>query len=105
MLSESRSIIFSDEELAEAMQTIFEERGMGNVTNIYPCHNRAGEVMISVTELDSDEEIEISAAELAPIILQHCLKKKVPLPRNAFKELALRGESLALIVRLECGDK
>ena len=104
MLFESRSIIFSDEELAEAMQPIFEERGMGNVTNLYPCHDSAGEVMISVKQLDGDDEIQVTSAELAPIILQHCLDKNVPLPRNSFKELALRGDHLALIVRLECGE-
>lgn len=103
MLFESRSIIFSDEELAEAMQPIFEERGMDNVTQLFPCHDSAGEVMIWVKELNNEEETHITSAELAPIILKHCLDKKVPLPRNSFKELALRGDHLALIVRLENG--
>jgi hypothetical protein len=102
MLFESRSIIFSDEELAEAMQPIFEERGMDNVTQIFPCHDAAGEVMISIKELN-EEETYITSAELAPIILKHCLDKKVPLPRNSSKELALRGDLLALIVHLENG--
>lgn len=103
MLFESRSIIFSDEELAEAMQPIFEERGMDNVTQLCPCHDHAGEVMISVKEQNAQEETHITSAELAPIILKHCLDKKVPLPRNSQKELALRGDHLALIVHLENG--
>ena len=105
MLFESRSIIFSDEELAEAMQPLFEERGMENVIQLFPSHDKMGEVIICVKELDVAEETAITAAELAPVILKHCLDKNVPLPRNAHKELALRGDHLALIVRLECGEE
>ena len=104
MLFESRSIIFSDEELAEALQPLFEERGMDNVQQLLPGHDKAGEVRISVKELDHDGDAVITASELAPVILRHCLDKKVPLPRNSYKELALRGDQLALIVRLECGE-
>lgn len=103
MLFESRSIIFSDEELAEAMQPIFEERGMDNVIQIFPNHDKAGEVIISVGQLNVDDEVDITAAELAPVILNHCIDKNIPLPRNSHKELALRGDHLALIVRLEVG--
>jgi len=107
MILESRSIIFSDEELIIALRPVLEGRGM------------SGDMEIAeiISELDSDGEVNVrillpkgegdpilfASREVGAAVLNHCIDQGIPLPRGSYKELAIRGDHIALIVRLESG--
>ena len=107
MILESRSIIFSDEELFVALRPIIENRGMNAdmpVKTISAKLNAEGEVAATIEMTDGSEPVVIEGSELGPAVLNHCIDQGIPLPRGSYKELAIRGDHVALIVRLETGS-
>lgn len=106
MILESRSIILSDDELFLALRSILEGRGHSMdmaVKNVSAKLNDAGEVTAVVELSDGSAPIVVETAEVGPAVLNHCIDQGIPLPRGSYKELAIRGDHIALIVRLESG--
>lgn len=107
MILESRSIIFSDEELFVALRPIVESRGLNAdlpIKTISARLNDEGEVAATIEMTDGTDPIVIEGQELGPAVLNHCIDQGIPLPRGSYKELAIRGDHVALIVRLETGS-
>ncbi len=107
MILESRSIIFSDDELFVALRPILESRGMAAdlpMRAISAKVNDEGEVAATIEMTDGSEPIVIEGGELGPAVLNHCIDHGIPLPRGCYKELAIRGDHVAMIVRLESGS-
>ena len=105
MILESRSIIFSDEELFIALRPIIEGRGMSadiSVDAVVTGLDDEGEVAVTL-EIKDAEPIKFSSRELGAAVLNHCIDQGIPLPRGSYKELATRGDHVALIVRMESG--
>lgn len=106
MILESRSIIFSDEELVLALRPVLEGRGMSTSPPLKSVESRLdeeGEVSVKFMLTDGSEPILFSQREVGAAVLNHCIEQGVPLPRGSYKELAIRGDHVALIVRLESG--
>lgn len=107
MILESRSIIFSDEELFVALRPILEGRGLGPdipVRTVTAALTDEGDVAATIEMTDGSEPAVVAGAELGPAVLNHCIDQGIPLPRGSYKELAIRGDHVALIVRLETGS-
>ncbi len=105
MILESRSIIFSDEELFLALRPVIEGRGKSAdiaVAAINTGMDDEGEVAVSI-EVTDGEDLHFSSRELGAAVLNHCIDQGIPLPRGSYKELATRGDHIALIVRMETG--
>lgn len=106
MILESRSIIFSDEELFLALRPVIEGRGMSvdlDITAINTGLDDEGEVAVSI-EVADGETIQFASREVGAAVLNHCIDQGIPLPRGSYKELATRGDHVALIVRMETGS-
>lgn len=106
MILESRSIIFSNDELFLALRPLLESRGVSSdisVTDIESSLDAEGEVVVRIHQADSEEPIDFVSKEVGSAVLNHCIDQGIPLPRGSYKELAIRGEMIALIVRLETG--
>ncbi len=105
MILESRSIIFSDEELLAAFKPMILAR-VGDESlealSVVPTLDEQGEVTVSFKVSDGSE-IAFESGDVGPTILNHCIEVGIPLPRGSYKELAIRGDHVALIVRLETG--
>jgi len=107
MILESRSIIFSDEELFLALRPVFEGRGMQadmDIEDIISALDQEGEVTVRIVLPDGAEPLLFSSREVGAAVLNHCIDQGIPLPRGSYKELAIRGNHIALIVRLETGS-
>lgn len=107
MILESRSIIFSDEELFVALRPVLDNRGMGPdipVKTVTAALNDDGEVAATIEMTDGSDPVVVESADLGPAVLNHCIDQGIPLPRGSYKELAIRGDHVALIVRLETGS-
>lgn len=106
MILESRSIIFSDEELFLALRPVIEGRGMQSdmdIEEIISTLDSDGEVNVRIVLPDGAEPVLFSSREVGAAVLNHCIDQGIPLPRGSYKELAIRGDHVALIVRLETG--
>lgn len=108
MILESRSLIFSDEELIlafdGAVQAYFvsDNKQPAAVTAVTAGLDEFGDPLLFFTFAGGGKHV-FQSREIAPILLNHCIDSGIPLPRGAYKELALRGNRIALIVRLETG--
>ncbi|MCJ9428211.1 hypothetical protein [Kordiimonas marina] len=106
MILESRSLIFSDEELVLALRPILEGKGMsGNppLKDVISFLDEDGDVTVRFDLTDGSDSIVFSSREVGAAVLNHCIERGIPLPRGAYKELAIRGDHVALIVRMESG--
>ncbi|TNE67074.1 MAG: hypothetical protein EP335_01725 [Alphaproteobacteria bacterium] len=106
MILESRSIIFSDEELVLAMRPVLEGRGMNinlPIRDIVSELDGDGEVTVRFVLSDGTNPIQFTSREVGAAVLNHCIERGIPLPRGAYKELGIRGDHVALIVRMESG--
>lgn len=106
MILESRSLIFSDEELLIAIRPILDSRGMAanqSVQTISANLNEEGEVAVTIEMTSESEPLVIDSNEIGPALLNHCIDQSIPLPRGSYKELAIRGDHVAMIVRIETG--
>ena len=106
MILESRSIIFSDEELFIALRPVIEGRGMQadmDIDDIISSLDSEGEVNVRIVLPNGAEPILFSSREVGAAVLNHCIDQGIPLPRGSYKELAIRGDHVSLIVRLETG--
>lgn len=106
MILESRSIIFSDEELFIALKPILQARGKD--PELMPDEIRSAttdddDVEVSYAFDDGSETLTFNSREVGAAVLNHCIEVGIPLPRGSYKELATRGDHVALIVRLETG--
>ncbi len=102
MILESRSIIFSDEELVMALRDGLNARAGEGVTptGVVSSLDEEGEVRVSF-DMPSGEKVTFASREVGAAVLNHCIEVGIPLPRGSYKELAIRGDHVALIVRLE----
>ncbi len=103
MILESRSIIFSDEELILALSGLVEDRAGGaTASGVIAELDDQGEIEVRV-QTDSGGELHFEGKDIGVAVLNHCIERGIPLPRGSYKELAIRGDHVALIVRLETG--
>lgn len=102
MPSEIRLIVFSDEELRDAI-TAFDAASnkpmlRGRVT---ACHVRKNPQVYAVVEVetaggDEIDSVDITGAYLAAALISFCKTARVPLPRHASKELDVLADRLVL---------
>jgi len=104
MILESRSIIFSDEELIAALNGLFDEQVSDQTpASVVAQLNNQGEIAVSITG-DGGGVANFESKDVGVAVLNHCIERGIPLPRGSYKELAIRGDHVALIVRLETGQ-
>jgi hypothetical protein len=105
MISEWRRLTFSMDELAIAVMTHLQ--GAGKITE----KDRLGKIAIKDPKIptvsvtvqrgpDGAAELELNPETLGAVMVAHCIRKKVPLPRHARKSIAVGKDGLVLIVEL-----
>ena len=107
MILESRSIVFTSQELIEALKPLLEAKEIPTSLAPKQVKNRFdddGEVAVDYHRSDVDEVVTFNNREVGAVIVNHCIERGVPLPRGSYKELTLRGEDVTLIVRIETGE-
>jgi hypothetical protein len=105
MIEESRRLIFSMDELATAVLSYLmtakkmEERD--KLLRISVPEGSEVTVAAHVQPQNAPEtRIEISSQILGAIMIAHCIKRKIPLPKRAAKSIARNGDKVALVLSL-----
>ncbi len=105
MIIETRNIIFSDEEIVLALKPLLQAKGQD--PDLLPeklqCGTDTSDEVTVTYQLRDGSEILFNSREVGAAVLNHCIELGIPLPRGSMKELATRGDHIALIVRLETG--
>ena len=101
MIEEQRRLTFSMDELAAAVLSyLISTKKMGEKDKLGRLVVGEGaEVSVSATVIAQSGEqstIELGAQILAALLIAHCIKRKIPLPRRAAKSITRNGDRIAL---------
>jgi hypothetical protein len=103
MIEEHRRLTFSMDELATAVlsylinsKKMSERDKLGRIAV-----NEGNEVAVAVTVVSSGGEppsnIELGSQILGALLIAHCIKRKIPLPKRAAKSIVRNGDRVALV--------
>ncbi len=107
MPSEVRIIVFTSEEALEAIaqfsETLDTPLFSGRPSDLHVRKNPQVRAVLEVERAGGEEieTVDLNASHLAAALITFCRKRRIPLPRNARKELDVMDDQLVL--RLEVG--
>lgn len=108
MVQETRSLVFEDEEVFEAVSELVSARAeslpeTGRAT-LRPHENDYGHLAVDVVFVDDKgapiHTVSLSEEELSEALVAYCSRLKIPMPRSVEKRAEWRGDSMALIFRM-----
>ena len=101
MIEEQRRLTFSMDELATAVlsyliatKKMTERDKLGKLTVV-----EGAEVSVAatvVTQAGESSLVELGSQTLGALLIAHCIKRKIPLPKRAAKSLKRNGDRVAL---------
>ena len=102
MIEEQRRLTFSMDELATAVLSyLIASKKMGERDKLGKLVVGDGaEVSVSATVVAQTGEqslVDLGAQVLGALLIAHCIKRKVPLPKRASKSLVRNGDRVALV--------
>ena len=105
MIEEQRRLTFSMDELATAVLSyLISTKKMGERDKLGRLAVGDGaEVSVSATIIAQSGEqstVELGAQVLGALLIAHCIKRKIPLPKRANKSITRNGERVALAFSL-----
>ena len=107
MPMEIRRVVFTHAELRKAMGTFPRLRGKelpaGEITALLPLRkNNDYFVEFSILDYSSDKNRTFEAPEedIVSALIEHCIRIKTPLPRNAEKELRIIDNNVCLDISI-----
>jgi hypothetical protein len=101
MIEEHRRLTFSMDELATAVLSyLISSKKMGERDKLGKLVVNGGkEVSVSATvvaQAGEQSHVELGAQILGALLIAHCIKRKIPLPKRAAKSITRNGERVAL---------
>ncbi|MDJ0611276.1 MAG: hypothetical protein QNJ67_20040 [Kiloniellales bacterium] len=110
MISETRQIVFSNDELIRAIKDF--DRNHKNALppgKIVECTLKdaplSARLLIDTVWLDKGKSAILNESSLAAVLIYACAVRRIPLPRRAKKSLRAIGNDLALDLTLEALDE
>jgi hypothetical protein len=105
MPSESRQIVFANDEVLAAIQLFFQRSRQsfppGRVWDVTITEVNGCQVDFDIIDANNiRERVTVAGARLAAALILFCMNRKVPIPAAAQKTLAVLNHHLALCVSL-----
>ena len=105
MIEEQRRLTFSMDELATAVLSyLISTKKMGERDKLGKIVvNDGAEVSVSaavVAQAGEQTPVDLGAQILGALLIAHCIKRKIPLPKRAAKSITRNGERVALAFSL-----
>lgn len=106
MISEQRLLTFSHDSLTEAILRFNKDKRAflpeGDVIAIEVTgeHDPAVRIRIQIPDRIFEKAVNLSAAQLAAIMIHHCIKQRIPIPKQGHKEIRHVGGDIALSIAI-----
>jgi hypothetical protein len=105
MIEEQRRLTFSMDELATAVLSyLISSKKMSERDRLGKMSvNESGDVSVSATVVAQTGEsslVDLGAQILGALLIAHCIKRKIPLPKRAAKSITRNGDRVALAFSL-----
>ncbi|HZS82467.1 MAG TPA: hypothetical protein VFA50_06330 [Stellaceae bacterium] len=107
MPTELRRIVFSNEELRQALNTQRIEGRLvipfGQIQSASFMEKTRGDVLLKIYDNNADKhhEVVLGNTFVAAALMSYCIAARIPLPRNAKKSISISGDNVALDLRTE----
>ena len=108
MIEEHRRLTFSMDELATAVLSyLITSKKMGERDKLgkIAVNEGGADVAVAVTVVSGSGEapanMELSAQVLGAVLIAHCIKRKIPLPKRAAKSIVRNGDRVALVFSIQ----
>jgi hypothetical protein len=107
MIEENRRLTFSMDELATAVLSyLINTKKMGEKDKLGRIAvNDSGDVAVAITIApsggDAPSNMELGSQVLGALLIAHCIKRKVPLPKRAAKSIVRNGDRVALVFSIQ----
>lgn len=111
MVTEFRRLVFTTEELLNALEIFRAEKGAGlppgRIRQVTIVEEPEICAHVRLTEHGSDDaqEVVVDAGMLAAVTINFCMGKKIPIPRAAKKTVVKAGEGLALSFSIKASPR
>lgn len=106
MPTEFRRIVFTSEELKEAL-TLYSRTANGPLPpgTVVGCDLKGSggvQAVVAVSNPRTGEldRVELDAAQLGASLIKFCIEKKIPIPREGTKSIQIAGDDVALRITL-----
>lgn len=104
MISETRQITFSPDELIEAVSAHFQAMKQklppGQIVSV--AFEEGPEVLVALTidpgQSGKAQKVIVRSAVIGAAMISHCKRRKIPVPRHGVKSLIIAGDSIGLVI-------
>lgn len=103
MIFETRELVFTNTALKKAFDwyaTVPRQADLppGAITAVIPKPGGAVTVMVHQSGASRNREIPFTASKTMAVLLYFCRKQKIPIPRDADKDIVSQGDSIGLTI-------
>jgi hypothetical protein len=111
LISEIRQVIFDRQALEIAVVAADKEDGgrLYEYASLRVSIEKEPEIRLVIeaqrTTSEAPERIEMAPAHIAALMIRHCRRERIPLPRGSKKSLELAGANLCLRVTMNVATK
>ncbi len=111
MVTEFRRLVFSTEELLNALEIFRADKGAGlpagRIRQVTIVEDPAIGAKVRLTEhvSDDEQEVVVDGGMLAAVMINFCMGKKIPIPKAAKKTVVKAGEGLALSFSIKASPR
>ena len=103
MIFENRELVFSNSALKKAFAwyATVPHRGdlpLGTITAVTPKPGGAVMVLVHQSGASKNREVSFTASKTMAVLLYFCRKQRIPIPRDADKDIVMHGDSIGLTI-------
>ena len=104
MITETRQITFSPDELIEAIVAHFrslkQKLPAGTITSVQLEEGPDITVALMIEPVDTQkpQRVVVRPAAVGAAMISHCRSKRIPIPRAGVKSLIISGDSVGLVI-------
>lgn len=105
MVSEVRTLVFSNDELVQALEAFMDHREMAFPTEaqaiVTLTNVEDGNELAAILTYDDagSSQISFTGQDVGTALVLFCMRQAIPLPRTHHKSVEWRGDNAALVIR------
>lgn len=103
MILESRELVFTNSALKKAFAWYASVPNQGDlppgaIATVIPKPGGAVTVLVQQSGASKNREVSFSASKTMAVLLYFCRKQRIPIPRDAEKDIAAHGDAISLTI-------
>ncbi len=103
MIFETRELVFTNTALKKAFDWYAKVPNQGDlppgaITGVIPKPGGAVSVLVQQIGASKNREVPFTASKTMAVLLYFCRKQRIPIPRDAYKDIAANGDAISLTI-------